>query len=144
MKAASTRAHTDRTLLTAPRFGDSLTYIALLGILVSAVARFVSLLDPLSSAATSIMASDADYLIRVRESCIALNTDEARVDRDAAKRFADSLDIEKIKTLGSNLSNLHEHDVVGSNTFFSVTFPTPESEVNMIAVAHALDFGYVE
>lgn len=87
------------------------------------------------------MSDDASYLQRVRESCIALETAEARVDLAAAEAFAKSLDIDRIKQLGSNLSNLHEHDVVGSNTFFNVTFPNAEAEVNMIAVAHALDFG---
>lgn len=89
------------------------------------------------------MSDDASFLQRVRESCIALQTEEARVDPAAAEAFAKSLDIDRIKHLGSNLSNLHKQDVVAANTSFSVVFPTAESEVNMIAVAHALDFGYV-
>lgn len=89
-------------------------------------------------------APSPNYLERVRESCIAFKTPEAHVDRAAAEKFAKSIDIQHVKTLGSNLANMHEFDVIAANTSFShLNFPDAQAEVNLISLAHALDFGYV-
>lgn len=89
------------------------------------------------------MSVNPNFLERVRDSCVRLEPDDAKVDPAAAATFAKSLDIERIKFLGSNLANIHEHDAVASGTSFDVSFPNADAEINMISVAHALDFGCV-
>lgn len=89
------------------------------------------------------MSPNSNFLERVRDSCGRLDADEAKVDSDAAMAFVKSLDVEKVKFLGSNLANIHEHDAVASGTSFNVSFPNAAAEINMISVAHALDFGCV-
>lgn len=76
---------------------------------------------------------NSNYLSRVRESCALVRSSEVWINEKRLNEFASSLDVDAVRRFGSTLSSTIAR--------FDVVFASREQEVNMIAVAHALDFG---
>ncbi len=71
----------------------------------------------------------------VRSTCKAFKSDRVHVDIQAAKVFAEELDIQMVQDFGSNLAN--DANFTGSST----SFESVEDEAAFIVLFHALDFG---
>lgn len=87
-----------------------------------------------------------NYPLRAKQSCFLFLKEfedeesepgclPARVDREQAIRFAETIDVEEVKARGSSLANDH------NKTQVSFAFTSVEQEAAAIVFLHALDFG---
>lgn len=79
--------------------------------------------------------ADTSACAKVRSTCASFSSEAARIDHSALDRFADSIDLQALKTF------CFSGDGLSTNRFSEISFSTPSEEAGFIFLAHALDFG---